>query len=301
MTRTGASAEQVIEALAARAHGVVTRAQLIAAGVSPDVIDRRLAAKRLHALHRGVYRVGPLIAARAAELAAVLACGDDAVASHRTAAALWRLPPEPAAGSPPEVIIPRQLRRRRPGVRTHRLALRADEITAVDGIPVTTPSRTLYDLAGTTPLRDLERALAESLARGLTTRARLEAVLVRNAHRVGTPRLRALLAPDRPPARTRSEAEATFLDLITRAQLDRPEVNVRVRGYEVDFLWRRRRLVAEIDGFAFHASRGRFEADRRRDIELTAAGLRVIRVTWRQLEGEPEALAARVAQALAVA
>lgn len=101
------------------------------------------------------------------------------------------------------------------------------------------------------------------------------------------------------PAFTRSEAEARFLASVRKARLGAPATNTVVVGHEVDFLWRAERLVVEIDGFAFHASRHAFDADRRRDADLTAAGLRVLRVTWRQITKEPEAIIARVAQALA--
>jgi very-short-patch-repair endonuclease len=83
-----------------------------------------------------------------------------------------------------------------------------------------------------------------------------------------------------------------------KAQLREPEVNVRMEGYEVDFLWRVERLVIEIDGRAFHSSDRSFENDRRRDAVLLAAGLRVMRVTWRQIVREPEALLVRLVRAL---
>jgi len=98
---------------------------------------------------------------------------------------------------------------------------------------------------------------------------------------------------------TRSGAEERFLDLVRRGRLPQPETNVVVRGHEVDFLWRAERLVVEVDGFAFHASRRSFESDRRRDAELAAAGWRVVRVTWRQVVDEPHATLVCVAQALA--
>lgn len=291
--------DHAIEALAANQHGVVARRQLIAAGIPPDVIDRRLAAKRLHSLHRGIYRVGPLLTARGEEMAAVLVCGDAAVLSHRTAAVLWQLLAALRPGTATDVIISPELRHRRSGVRTHRVALRTEDVTKLDGIPLTTPSRTLYDLAGAIPARDLERALAEALVRGLTSRRRLEALLAREACPRGKSRLVALLAGDAQPALTVSEGEEAYLRLVARARIRRPEVNVVVCGYRVDFFWPKERLVAEIDGYAYHASRDRFENDRRRDADLMAAGIRVLRVTWRQIENEPEALMARLAELLA--
>jgi very-short-patch-repair endonuclease len=104
----------------------------------------------------------------------------------------------------------------------------------------------------------------------------------------------------RRPAFTRSEAEERFVDLIRRASLPASETNVALHGYEVDFLWRQRGLVVEIDGFASHGDRGAFEADRRRDADLAAHGIQVMRITWRQIAHEPEATLARLAQALAM-
>ena len=124
-------------------------------------------------------------------------------------------------------------------------------------------------------------------------------ILERYPRRRGTGRLRALLEEGDQPALTRSEAEERFLALIRRARLPRPETNVSIGAYEVDFFWRAARFVAEIDGFAFHASEEKFESDRRRDGDLTASGIRVMRVTWSQLTKEREALVARLSAALA--
>jgi very-short-patch-repair endonuclease len=114
--------------------------------------------------------------------------------------------------------------------------------------------------------------------------------------RPGAARLRAVLGSS--PAHTRSKAEERFLALVGRGQLARPEVNVKVCGYEVDFFWRKERLVTEVDGFAYHSSSNHFETDRRRDADLSAAGIRVLRITWRQLVREPEAILVRLALAL---
>jgi very-short-patch-repair endonuclease len=232
-------------------------------------------------------------------MAAVLACGRSAAVSHLSAAALWRSVPGPDPADDVDVVIPCALRRARTGIRVHRVrGLRPDEVTTLEGIPLTTPGRTLVDLAGTVSQGELERALAETFARRLTSRRRLEALLARHAGRRGTSRLRALLGSGAEPAWTRSDAEGALLRLIGKAQLPLPEVNVVVGGFEVDFYWRRHRLVAELDGFAFHSSRRSFESDRRRDATLLAAGLRVMRVTWHQLQDEPEALLVLLARAL---
>jgi len=235
-------------------------------------------------------------------MAAVLACGAGAVVSHRTATTLWALL---AAGSGPvavDVTVPAGARPRRPGIRVHRSdGLDPCHVTVVDGVPTTTPARTLLDLAGCAEPRDLERAVARAEREALTERGDLLALLDRYPRSPGGATLRRLLGGPGAPALTRSEAEARFLALIRKAQLPGPAVNAAAEGYEVDFLWREQGVVVEVDGFAFHSSRSRFEADRRRDARFSARGLRVVRVTWNQILEEPEATVVRVAQTLAVA
>jgi very-short-patch-repair endonuclease len=140
--------------------------------------------------------------------------------------------------------------------------------------------------------------LAEALVRRLTTRENILALVDRHPTRSGVTELRALLDEGAEAALTRSEAERRFRELIANAKLPKSRANVRVVGRERDCVWRQQRLVAEIDGFRFHSSRRRFERDRSRDAELIAAGFRVVRITWRQLETEPDVVIARIAQAL---
>lgn len=292
------SVDQQILSLAARQHGVVSRTQLLEMGVRAAQVAVRVRRHSLRLLQRGIYLVGPLEVSGARLMSAVLCSGESAVVGHWSAAELWRIREPSGTSSAVDVIIAPGDRRRRPGVRHHRMEIQRDEVTTIDAIPVTTPARTLYDLAGSISGRDLEQAVAESLARGVTDAVRIEAMAKRYRNRPAARRLMALLGADHAPALTRSAAEEALLALIRRAQLPRPEMNVRVHGCEVDLFWRSERLIAEMDGFAFHGSRRSFEADRRRDATLAAAGMRVMRVTWRQLEKEPEALLVRLTQAL---
>jgi very-short-patch-repair endonuclease len=177
--------------------------------------------------------------------------------------------------------------------------LELDETTTCKGIPITTPARTVLDLAADSTERELEQALAQAEARHLTSRRKLLLLLARYPGRRGVRALRRLLERDARPALTRSEAEERFLALIRKSGLPHPDVNVNLGRYEVDFLWREHRLVVEIDGYAHHSDRESFEADRARDAWLAAQGHTVIRVTWRQLVDEPEVVLARVAEALA--
>ncbi len=292
-----ASDDLIIEALAADQLGLVTRAQLRERGLSHRAIARRVRGMRLRRMHRGVYRVGPVMAPHARELAAVLACGRHAVVSHLSAGWLWQLLPDPGDAAPVDISL-RQGDRNRPRIQVHRVCLGANEITILQNIPITSVRRTLADLASVLASSELERVLAQAERTGLLERRDM-ASLVSTTQRPGAPLLRALLESEAGPALTRSQAEAQFLALIRKAQLPVPQTNVRVGDYEVDFLWRRERLVVEVDGFAFHSSRRSFENDRRRDAWLAAGGMAVMRVTWQQLAKEPVALVARGAQGLA--
>ncbi|MCW3063580.1 MAG: hypothetical protein JWN32_752 [Solirubrobacterales bacterium] len=270
-----------IAALAARQHSVVATWQLLGLGLSQDAIERRVARGRLHRLYRGVYAVGhPAVSVRGWSMAAVLACGPGAVASHRTAGVLHGF--LPSWPDEPEVTVA-QPRRSRPGIRVHtsrRLA--GAQTTRRGSIPVTTPARTLVDLAEILPPRQLERALAEAEVLRVVHRSTLAVELERTPGRRGAKALMELLAVE--PARTKSGLEEAFLALIRGSDLPQPETNQRIAGFEVDFIWRQQRLVVELDGYQFHGTRAKFESDRRRDAALQIAGHRVIRITWQRMQ-----------------
>lgn len=289
--------DRVIAKIAARQHGLITRTQLLAAGVAADAVRWRVRAKRLEPIQRGVYRVGPLVARRARQLAAVLACGRGAVVSHRSAAILWGLCADRATVQV-DVTVPHADRGRRPGIRAHRVrALRTDEVTELDAIPITTIARTIFDLASVIGSGEMRQIFALATREHDAQRAGLLELIARYPKRPGVSVLRALL-DDESPVLTRSEAEERLLQLIAKAQLPRPEVNAWVESYEADLVWRAQRLVVEVDGFAFHSSRASFESDRRRDATLLARGYRVMRITAHQIMREPEAMLVRLAQAI---
>jgi very-short-patch-repair endonuclease len=291
--------ELTIAELAARQRGLVTRKQLLEIGLTPEAIDHWLRSARLHRLYRGVYALGHAgVTEGARELGAVLACGTGAVISHRSAAWLWRL--LPAAKGDVEVTVAGRDCRSRPGILVHRVRdLERRDVRKLGGIPITSPARTIFDVAAVVRRRELEQALAEAYARRLARRSDFVSLLARRSSLPGTRALRALL-DDGTPALTRSQAEERLLALIRRAELPAPEINVRIGRDEVDFMWRDQRLIVEVDGFRFHSSRSAFEHDRRRDAELSSQGFRVIRITWRQIVDRPEALIARLAKALVV-
>ncbi len=275
------SRDFAIARIAARQHGVVTRAQLVAVGVLPSGISDRVSAGRLHRIHRGVYAVGhPRLSNEGMWMAAVLACGGDAVLSHRSAAALWRILPangRPAAGTessvaPVDVTVPGDGgRAQRTGLCLHRSpSLSPAECTIRAGVPVTTPGRTLEDLRRVLPGRTFASALREAEYLGLPVGDRLLT------------------------DHTRSELETRFLALLRRHRLPQPEVNVRVGTFVVDFLWRAEHLVVELDGWQAHGTRTAFEADRARDTQLRVAGFEVLRFTSRQATDQPKQVAKAV-------
>lgn len=282
--RAELATERILAAIAVRQHGVVTTAQLAAAGVGKNGITRRVADGRLDRLHRGVFLLGPLTGPWTKEMAAVLACGEIAVLSHRSAAALWRI--RRTWLGPPEVTVFEGASRGRPGLRVYRTTrLDPRETRRREGVPVTAPARTLLDLATLISERDLARAVEEAQVLRIVTPRELAHIAGRG--RPGSAALRAVLNLQHEPSLTRSEAEIAFLELIRSAGLPAPETNVNVLGHEVDFLWRAQKLIVEVDGFAYHSSRQAFERDRRRDARLQAAGFRVIRFTYLQIVNEP--------------
>lgn len=289
------SVERRIGALAGRQHATVARRQLLWLGISARVIERLIASGFLIPIHRGVYLVGHRAAPPLAdEMAAVLAYRGKAAVSHESCGALLRIVPRPAVV---HLTVDRGIRGK-PGISLHYSPLDAADIRRHERISVTSPARTLLDLASVLDYEELERAAAEAWARRLVRRSELQAQVVRNPHRPGIPALRALLELDHDPARTRSRAERLLLRLIRESGLPEPETNVYIGSHEVDCVWRAQRFVVEFDSWSFHSSRRSFERDRRKDAELLALGHRVLRLTWRRLTCEPDAVIALIGRAL---
>lgn len=289
-------AERRIARLAATQHGVVAVHQLSEAGLSAGAVHRRVQAGRLHRLHRGVYALGHRrLTAEGRWMAAVLACGQGAVLSHRSAAA--HLGIRPSASARIEVTVPTYAGRERPGIAIHRSLTLDRAVTVHEDIPVTTPARTLVDIAGLVGPASLERSIERAESLGLFDLRALRALLVAHPRRPGSGALEAILG--RHVVVTRSELEARFIELCATYRIPRPEVNVRIDGYEVDFLWRAERLVVETDGYRYHRSRAAFEREHVRDARLAVAGYRVLRFTWWQVTEGPAAVARSVLALLA--
>jgi very-short-patch-repair endonuclease len=259
--------DRAIAVLAARQRGVVTIAQLAAAGIGSRAVAHRVARGRLVRRHRGVYQVGPTAAPLSDEMAAVLACGPKAALSHQSAAAIWGFGQRDRVV---HVTVEGDTARSRDGIRVHRTA--SLNAAVHNGLTLTTPYRTLRDLSRVLTRQELDRAREQ-------------------AHVLG------LVIPDdeRYPEFTRSEAERRLKALCKAAALPAPRMNARVTGWEVDAFWPAQRLIVEVDGWRYHGSRWAFERDRRKDAARQAAGYRVIRITWRRLRYEPYAVAAELA------
>jgi very-short-patch-repair endonuclease len=278
--------------LAQRQHGVVARRQLLEAGVSSASVGRMLASGWLRRVHAGVYATaGRPRTAHPRWMAAALAGGPEALLSHTSAGGLWGMI-DPVPG--PVHVTASGGGHRRIGIVFHR----ADDLGEIrrvrDRIPVTTPTRTVLDLAAVLSTRRLGRAIERADRHGLLEVAELVQLCEASTGLKGTGRLSSLLAQHRPFPDTRSELERRFLRLCRDAGLPRPAVNVPVKGLEVDCVWLPQRLVVELDGYAFHGDRRSFERDRQRDAALQLGGYRVVRVTHRRLAHEPEAVVAEV-------
>ena len=279
--------------LAERQHGVVALWQLTDAGLTRGWIDLRLARRRLHPLYPGVYAVGhPVLTIEGRWMACVLAGGRDAVLSHRSAAALWQILPTSESAWIHITRPSRRGARRRKGLVVHRPGVPVD-VTAENGIPVTTVMQTLLDLAATVDRTTVEQAVDAAERRGL-----VEAGAEVPAGRNGARLLREVLG-EHVAAPTRSELERRFLVLCREDGIPAPEVNTIVAGVEVDMVWHAWRLVVELDG-GNHRSRIVFESDHERDARLTLAGYRTERFTWQQVTEAPERVAAVVRAAMRV-
>ena len=268
----------------------MARRELLELGLSAREIAARVASGRLHPLHRGVYAVGhPAVTWQGLGHAALLAAGDEAGLSHASSAIAWRM--KRNEGEEMEVTVRGRQPRSRPGLRVHTSSML--ELRNLEGLLVTTPARTLLDLAAR---GDVARPLAEAQVLRIVTTAEVRAELQRHPYHRGTSRLGRLLDTTAP---TRSELERRLAEIVRAAGLPRPRFNVRVGRHEVDVLWERERVIVETDGWAAHGHRAAFEHDRARDAELQAHGYTVLRFTWRQVFDQPLLVAAWIAQVLA--
>ncbi|HKF83697.1 MAG TPA: type IV toxin-antitoxin system AbiEi family antitoxin domain-containing protein [Solirubrobacterales bacterium] len=281
--------------LVRRQHGVISRDQLRRLGFTDDAIKHRIANGRLHRVRQGVFSVGrPGLTPHARWTAAVLACGEGAVLSHSSAAALWRIGYE--SRSVIEVSLPSPSRRRRPGLRIHRRpSLKERDVTTEYGIPVTSPVQTLIDLSLRLDRRGVERMINEADRYDLVHPPELRRALDARTGERGVAKLRQIL--DRRTFRlTKEELERRFLPLARKASLPAPLTGQWVNEFEVDFYWPDLGLVVETDGLRYHRTPAEQARDRLRDQAHTAAGLTQLRFTHEQVRYEPKYVVRILAQ-----
>jgi very-short-patch-repair endonuclease len=290
-----------VAAIAKLQRGRVARRQLLSAGINSGAIARMVGGGLLQREHAGVYAVlDAQLIPLGREAAALLACGDRAILSHTSAAAVWGL--IPGRDGPVEITLAGPgIGRRRRGIELHRSAkLLKRDVRVHEGLPMTSPAWTLLDVAGRLDRRLLERALDEGLVvRKIVSRAQIRDVLERANGRAGASLLRSLMAQRITSSITHSEAERRCLELIREAGLPEPQTQVRIGEFTVDLLWPEHRVVFEIDGYNFHTSRFAFDRDRRKDAALKAAGFDPNRLTRDQVMLEPYTAVAAIAAALA--
>lgn len=294
--------------LASRQSGVIGRVQALGCGMSEDAIFRRLRARRWRTLLPGVYAVNVTPASWQQRLtAAYLWAGPEAVVSHRSAAVVWgfdgfRRGTNGATRDPVDLSVYRNLDPLPPGIVVHRVrSLRPGEIALVSGFRVTTPTRTLIDLAAHVPQEVLETALDDALRRGLTSLPKLRAAA--RMPRRGVALVKALPEERTPGRVAASVLERRLLGLLLRAGLPKPHLQFEVRDgstliARLDLGYPDSKLAIEADGYAFHSGRSRWQTDRGRDNELVRRGWRVLHFTKVQIDSQPDAVAAQVGEVL---
>jgi len=290
-----AECDKAIAALARKQHGYVTRRQLLGLGLADDAIAYRVRIGRLIRVYAGVYAVGHIpLGQEARAHAAVLACGDGAVLSHASAAALWKY----AKHWPRRFEVIAACDRRRNGIKVHRTkTLTRRDITGQLGVPVTSPARTVFDMA-TRFKTDaaLTRFVNDARLRYTFHVGSLAELLARHPRHPATKRLMPLARAR--AGMTRSGLEDLFVDFARRYGLPQPTINARRGRREPDILFPEERVIVEIDSWEFHGDRASFERDRDRDADHLADGLLTVRVTEGRLKGSPDHEAARLHQIL---
>ena len=294
MALQGRTVERILGELASASHGVVTRAQALAAGLTADEIQHRLACGGLVRVHRGVYRVGHRAPSlEATYLAAVRACGDGDALSGQAAAHLYGL----VKGLPPQPEVTTRTERQVRGIKTRRSrTLEPRDTTTWRGIPIMTVPYVLVDLAGRLSEEDLARACHEAGVRYRITPAHVEAVLARRPKATGASTLRRVLRGD--VNVTLSRLERAFLQRLRDAGLPLPRTNRREGSYRVDCRWVRYRLTVELDSYRYHGSRHAWERDHRRARDARARGDEFRRYTYGDVVEDPGQMLAELRELL---
>jgi putative AbiEi antitoxin of type IV toxin-antitoxin system len=283
--------DAAIAKIAARQHGNVTRRQLIALGLNDNAIAHRIKLGRLHRAHRGVYAVGrPATTALERAMASVLACGRGALLSHASAMTLYGF--WTRWDSPFEVTV--RTVHLRAGIRIHRSrTLTKRDIKTHLGIPVTSPARTIFDVAPRMTDKQLARAVNDGLLSEHLSRSHLAELLNRHP----ADRLTEFVTTRDGP--TRSDWEREFPPFCKAHRLPDPVMSTIVAGHEVDAFWPDEKLIIELDSWLYHSSRASFESDRDKDADTLAAGYPTVRITWERMHDRPTREADRLHQIVA--
>jgi hypothetical protein len=285
--------EAAIASLAGEQRGYVTRRQLLELGLRSDAISYRQEAGRLLPVHAGVYAVGhQRTLPQDKAFAAILACGPGAVLSHATAATVWGI--YRRWTTPFHVTV--ATARRREGIHVHRAKLHTRDLDRQLGLPVTSPSRTLFDNAPELTDKALTRAVNDLLRGHFLVLEDLAATVERHPRHPAAPRLREFVEASTGP--TASEFEDAFTAFCRRFSLPQPLCNTKVAGFEVDAYFPEQQVIVELDSWRFHSSRSSFESDRERDATMLALGIVTVRITWKRLTDSPEREAVRLRKIL---
>jgi hypothetical protein len=294
--------DQRIASIANLQRGRVARRQLIAAGIPPRMVARLVAAGKLWPRHAGVYVVGHNSEVEfGRETAALLAFTNPAGLCLHSAAHIWRLRPAALDAAVDVIFVENRSGGRRQGIHVHRSTiLQARDIRIRERLPVTSPARTLLDLADVLTPRQLAKVLDEALATRIVTMQQIEELLTRaGTGRLGAPILKALLndrARGRGPSGSRDEDR--MYELIIASGLPIPQRNAPVGVYRLDFLWPHHHVALEVDGYPWHTTKTAFERDHRKDAAMKSTGIDLTRVTPDQITEEPLAIIAGLAKAL---
>ena len=292
------SRDQAVTRIAARQRTLVTTAQLADCGMGKDAVAHRVNTGRFHPVFRNVYSVGcgelpPL----ALEQAALLACGEKSFISHRSAAFVWGM--LKTAPAQVEVSVVGRCCASRNGLRVHRIgAIDRLELQHHEGLWISTPARAMLEVAEGASGTEIVDLVEEAVQRRLFRPPELEAVLRRNRGHRGAARLAAVLGHEDATKITRSRAEKAFLKLIRDAGLPAPEVNQRLGRYEPDFMWRKERLIVELDSYGFHGGPRGFHNDHEKDLVFRDAGFDVLRFTRHHVVYAPARVLVRVVREL---
>jgi very-short-patch-repair endonuclease len=297
MTHLDGRRDAAVAGLAGAQRTIVGHAQLLELGCSRRTIAHWVNRGRLHVRFLGVYSVvdgdlPPL----ALEQAALIACGEHAFLSHRSAAFVWGMRKAPPVN--PEVSVVGRYRRSSQGILVHRIgSIDRREVKRHEGLWLSTPARAVLEVAAVAP-DELVDVVEEGLARRRVNGRELESVLARNRPCRGSARLAAVLGDESAMAITRSRAERAFLKLIRDARLPLPETNVKFGPFVPDFMWRRERLIVELDSPTFHGGPRAFQNDREKDLFYRDARFDVLRFTREHVVNEPARVLVRVVREL---